>query len=184
MQAREIMRKAGIPIVPGSLTIIKNKEDALKTAIISLLENPEKMVSFKENGLNVARAFSKQIWEARWTELLNQMLNMVKSGQPLAYVKTKLVDIYIDASNLDYLYALLAQLLPKNILVYIRTKKINTQIIQQSYQRLQFLDWYDQIETNPDLVIADADSYQQLKHVDYVLKNNLIEDCSFISTRL
>ncbi len=32
MQARETMRKAGIPIVPGSLTAIKNKEEAIKTA--------------------------------------------------------------------------------------------------------------------------------------------------------
>jgi len=32
MEAREMMRKAGIPIIPGSLTAIKNKEDALKTA--------------------------------------------------------------------------------------------------------------------------------------------------------
>ena len=32
MQARETMRKAGIPIVPGSLTAIKTKEEALKVA--------------------------------------------------------------------------------------------------------------------------------------------------------
>jgi acetyl-CoA carboxylase biotin carboxylase subunit len=32
MQARETMRKIGIPIVPGSTTAIKNKEDGLKTA--------------------------------------------------------------------------------------------------------------------------------------------------------
>ena len=32
MQARETMRKAGIPIIPGSISAIKNKEDALKTA--------------------------------------------------------------------------------------------------------------------------------------------------------
>ena len=32
MQARDVMRKAGIPVVPGSVTAIKNKEDALKTA--------------------------------------------------------------------------------------------------------------------------------------------------------
>lgn len=32
MQARQIMKKAGLPIVPGSATVIKNKEEALKTA--------------------------------------------------------------------------------------------------------------------------------------------------------
>ena len=32
MQARETMRKIGIPIVPGSMAAIKNKEDALRTA--------------------------------------------------------------------------------------------------------------------------------------------------------
>ena len=32
MQARETMRKAGIPIVPGSQSAVKDKEDALKTA--------------------------------------------------------------------------------------------------------------------------------------------------------
>lgn len=32
MQARESMRKCGLPIVPGSITAIKSKEDALKTA--------------------------------------------------------------------------------------------------------------------------------------------------------
>ena len=32
MQARETMRKANIPIVPGSLTAVKNKDDALKIA--------------------------------------------------------------------------------------------------------------------------------------------------------
>ena len=32
MLARQTMRKAGLPIVPGSSNIIKNKEDALKTA--------------------------------------------------------------------------------------------------------------------------------------------------------
>lgn len=32
MQARETMRKAGIPIIPGSVSVIKTKEDGLKTA--------------------------------------------------------------------------------------------------------------------------------------------------------
>ncbi|MBU0548750.1 MAG: acetyl-CoA carboxylase biotin carboxylase subunit [Candidatus Omnitrophica bacterium] len=32
MAARQIARKAGLPLVPGSATIIKNKEEALKTA--------------------------------------------------------------------------------------------------------------------------------------------------------
>src|SRR3989338_629524 len=32
MQARETMRKAGIPIIPGSVSAIKTKEDGLKTA--------------------------------------------------------------------------------------------------------------------------------------------------------
>src|SRR3989338_5012299 len=32
MQARDTMRKANIPIVPGSLTAVKNKDDALKIA--------------------------------------------------------------------------------------------------------------------------------------------------------
>lgn len=32
MQARETMRKAGLPIIPGSFSTIKSKEDALKTA--------------------------------------------------------------------------------------------------------------------------------------------------------
>jgi len=32
MAARQMMRKAGLPLVPGSATIIKNKEEAIKTA--------------------------------------------------------------------------------------------------------------------------------------------------------
>lgn len=32
MAAKETMRKAGLPLIPGSLNIIKNKEEALKTA--------------------------------------------------------------------------------------------------------------------------------------------------------
>ncbi|MFH1339571.1 MAG: acetyl-CoA carboxylase biotin carboxylase subunit [Candidatus Omnitrophota bacterium] len=32
MAARQMMRKSGLPIVPGSTTIIKNKEEAIKTA--------------------------------------------------------------------------------------------------------------------------------------------------------
>ena len=32
MAARQMMRKAGLPLVPGSTTIIKNKEEAIKTA--------------------------------------------------------------------------------------------------------------------------------------------------------
>ncbi len=32
MAAREMMRKAGLPIVPGSVSVVKNKEEAIKTA--------------------------------------------------------------------------------------------------------------------------------------------------------
>ena len=32
LAAKDLMRKAGIPIIPGSMTAIRNKEDALKTA--------------------------------------------------------------------------------------------------------------------------------------------------------
>ena len=32
MAARQMMRKAGLPVVPGSIAIIKNKEEAIKTA--------------------------------------------------------------------------------------------------------------------------------------------------------
>jgi acetyl-CoA carboxylase biotin carboxylase subunit len=32
MAARQIMRKAGLPVVPGSIAVIKNKEEAIKTA--------------------------------------------------------------------------------------------------------------------------------------------------------
>ena len=32
MEARQMMQKAGLPIIPGSIAVIKNKEEALKTA--------------------------------------------------------------------------------------------------------------------------------------------------------
>ncbi|MBI2447320.1 MAG: acetyl-CoA carboxylase biotin carboxylase subunit [Candidatus Omnitrophica bacterium] len=32
MQAKEMMKKAGLPVIPGSLSIVKNKEEALNTA--------------------------------------------------------------------------------------------------------------------------------------------------------
>jgi len=32
MKAKEIMRRAGLPLIPGSISVVKNKEDAIKTA--------------------------------------------------------------------------------------------------------------------------------------------------------
>jgi len=32
MSARQMMRKAGLPVIPGSIAVIKNKEEAIKTA--------------------------------------------------------------------------------------------------------------------------------------------------------
>ncbi|MBI3007936.1 MAG: acetyl-CoA carboxylase biotin carboxylase subunit, partial [Candidatus Omnitrophica bacterium] len=32
MRAKEMMKKAGLPVIPGSLSIVKNKEEALNTA--------------------------------------------------------------------------------------------------------------------------------------------------------
>jgi glycosyltransferase involved in cell wall biosynthesis len=165
--------------------LIEPQAAALKAAIVSLLDDPDKLARLKQNGLEVAGAFSKRAWEQKWGKIIEDMLVENQPASPYEYSKTRLVDVYCDdPRNPAYINMLLAQLLQNNLLVYLRVKGNPSALIQSSYQRLQFLDWDEAIDAKPDLVIADASSARQLEQVDVILTGDLEQDVPSILSDL
>lgn len=132
--------------------LIEPNSESLKKAITDLIENKEKLKSFKKHAVEVANAFSKEVWSERWKKTVQKYLpeNNEKSS------KNRLTEIYI--SNISEYKELLGKLiitLLNNgdlIYIYVKDKGVNKKL---SFGRVQWLGWDDYNYAKADYVIAD-----------------------------
>lgn len=155
--------------------LINPTANDLKISLITLLNDHEKIISFKKNAANLAKAFSKNNWENKWTDIIKSKTDTNKIN---ANTSCKLIEIYlIDKNSLQNinLRNLIAKYLCENCLLYIRIKNANNQL-SKSYGRLQFLRWDEPTLSNTDYVIMDKKSSKILKKLpDFLLTPEYLE---------
>jgi len=143
----------GLMVNPNALEI--------KNAIEELLNNNEKLNSLKRNALNISKSFSKSQWEEQWKNIIEPMIDTKKIRKP---EKSQLV--LVNLWDIDSFYSpstqkILKDLLINNALLYVKIKKPHE---EESFGRIQFLDWDDEILNHVDLIVYDknfADFYDE-----------------------
>lgn len=148
--------------------LIDPDANSLKNALYDLLNNPDKIISFKERSFEVARAFSKKNWQMSWTNLINESITEKGEQLPL----NKLVEIYISQmSELNgELGKRVKEYLENGDLVYVRCNNISNDIVEQwSFDRLQYMNWNNERLDDPDYVIATRNCANEVsKFVNHI----------------
>lgn len=115
--------------------LIDPRPEELKQAIVDLLNNREQMNLFKQRNIQVAQAFSKELWRNRWMGLINSTMDkkLTKS------TKSQVIEIRLGEGPVDYaeLGEIIMTLLTNGDLVYVRTSEVPD--LQLCYARIQWL---------------------------------------------
>ncbi len=133
--------------------LIDPKAEELQKALEDLLENPSKLQKLQRNALEVSKEFSKTIWENKWIDVINSTID---SGTIINSKPWNLVEVYLrDADSLKdpEVVKHIRDFLFENALVYVKVKSTDRQL-SESYGRLQFLDWNEEVHSKPDYVVA------------------------------
>jgi glycosyltransferase involved in cell wall biosynthesis/SAM-dependent methyltransferase len=163
--------------------LIEPHEQALKDAIFSLVNDPARLARMKIQALEVSKSFSKRNWERNWTEILSQMLRSDKPAVP-APNSSPLIELYLNSLEpRDYILPLLTRLLQNGYLLYIRLPKDHEALIPNSFHRLQFLSWDEEIFTQPDLVVIAQNAAQFTTASGYILTGDLDQDIRVILSK-
>lgn len=134
--------------------LIEPKSDALKKAIIELIDSPELLMNFKQRAREVAGAFSKDIWIKKWTDVISAKIDLDMEQQ---HTSSRLVEIFLSSDYaLNSISDLVIEMLEQGDLVYIRKNKLDYK--QQSFGRLQFMPWEYESLSKADFVISDKQS--------------------------
>jgi hypothetical protein len=162
--------------------LIEPQAEALKLAIVDLVENPEKMRRLQANGLQAVRAFSKERWEQSWIDVLQQENASVAKCERAdpAESRTRLIDFYASNPGDENFRPLLKKLLQHGFLLHVRVREKDQRLVESSFQRLQFVPWDEALETVPDLVVASADAASLSAHVDLRLSGDPGRDVTSI----
>lgn len=158
--------------------LIEPDGKALLSALESLLNNPDRLMDFKKKSIEVARAFSKEAWENKWTNIIKDTIGKTEACK---ITNGHLVEIYISSLSdwpIDHLGVLITELLIKDCLVYIRVKNTNG-FKTISYGRSQWVPWDEEDITKPDLVISDEkvlECVKETKTISFVLTKSWLEN--------
>lgn len=116
--------------------LIDPNPQALKQAIINVLENHEQFILFKKRNLEVAQAFSKTLWQNRWLSIIKNKIANTSSDQIL---KSRVIEVELGDHPVDYakLGELVIPLLSEGCLIYIRAKEVPDPKL--SFSRIQWL---------------------------------------------
>ena len=116
--------------------LIDPRPEELKQAIINLLDNPEQLNLFKKRNLEVALAFSKDLWRKRWLPLLKNKINEIPAN---IIANSRTVEIKLLSNPVDYskLGELIITLLANGDLVYVRSSEVPEP--ELSFARIQWL---------------------------------------------
>lgn len=156
--------------------LIEPQEQALKEAVLRLVNNPDQLSQLKTKAVEVARAFGKHNWELKWKEILSQLLpteaSPTKDSRP-----TRLVEIFLNSLEpQNHILPVLSILLQNGFLIYVHIPKDQEALIPESFHRLQFLAWDEEIYSKPELVIAGSSVTEIPRPADYTLTNNPDQD--------
>lgn len=116
--------------------LIDPKPQALKQAILDLLENQEQLLLFKKRNGEVAQAFSKTLWQNRWLSMIKNKIDPT----PLdGMQRRRAIEIKLEDDPVDYvkLGELVIPFLSEGCLVYIRDNKVPDRGL--SFSRIQWL---------------------------------------------
>lgn len=136
--------------------LIEPNRKALKEAIIELLSDANKFSFLQRNAVEVAKTFSKYHWEREWRKLIHDK----SSTKTTSIIKrSRLIEIYLSALPVNdvSLSFFIIHLLVQGDLVYIRLKNAEP-VRHLSSERIQWLDWDEITEAEPDEIYADEQS--------------------------
>lgn len=116
--------------------LIDPRPEELKQAIMNLLDNPEQLNLFKRRNLEVALAFSQDLWRKRWLLLLKNKINEIPANK---ITNSRTVEIKLLSNPVDYgkLGELIITLLANGDLVYVRSSEVPEP--ELSFARIQWL---------------------------------------------
>lgn len=127
--------------------------EALKDAIMDLLDNPFKLNTLKENALKVSKVFTKSKWEERWARLIKSKIDVKKDSSS---VPSKLVEIHLQSKRLlqeHFIKKLISDFICLNYFVYIIITN-QEESLPESYGRLQFLYSDEEVLAHADYVFS------------------------------
>ncbi|SHM75969.1 Glycosyltransferase involved in cell wall bisynthesis [Anaerosporobacter mobilis DSM 15930] len=140
--------------------LIEPDGNSLLNALEELLSNPEKMKKIRANAIETAKAFSKNKWITRWKEVIQ---NATKDSDCASYQEEIrcIIELKDKKVNDFDVIKLIQDYLVKGYYVYIKLKK--NKLRYDSYNRLQFIDWDENIYFEPDIYVVERN--HELIHI-------------------
>ncbi len=121
--------------------LISPTKEALKEAIIEMVEDKEKLIAYKKNSFELSKVFNKKNWEEKW---LKEIKNITSNSNP----ETKVVLIKGDYKKI---FEKIYNMLLEGKLIYILDK--NGSKVKNSYGRLQWISGIEELEEDIDEII-------------------------------
>ena len=117
---------------------MKSSSDSLKETLVNVLDNFHNQSDIRKNGVEVAKAFNKNLWKEKWKKEINSFNLKYKSKN------NELVEFYVnslDDLNDKDLKLIKKELLANN-LVYIRVPVLDENV---SYGLLQIVSFSEEV---------------------------------------
>lgn len=166
--------------------LIDPNKQALKSAISELINDPVKLKTFKNRGIEVANSFSKVYWKEKWRSVIQDKINIQEVDNTLNTMP--LIEIALERKselNDTGVKQLIHYLLINNCLLHLRVKneKANRDF---SFGRLQWVNWNDEKYTTPDLVLSSLsdEQNQDVIKLDKDFYGNIEKNIEFLLNQL
>lgn len=129
--------------------LVEPNGESIKEALYDLLDHPEKMQMLKKNAVETAQAFSKEKWKKEWKKIISAF---VSEGNNHLETGRCLIRLQSDAElNKPCTLQLIREYLEAGWCVYVACKK--NPMRYDSYKRLQFIDWDEDLYFTPEKTI-------------------------------
>ncbi len=146
--------------------LIEPKSQALKQAIEYLLDNPDQLHSIKTNAIQVSKVFSKSQWSKKWASIFEKFID--KTNLEKVNNEKKTIHVYVeDYKDLVRFVDLIRNYLLNDCNVMIFMKKIISNREKNSFGRLQFLPFEEDIFDPGDYLIASSKLYNCMQNYKY-----------------
>ncbi|WP_088833027.1 glycosyltransferase [Paenibacillus tyrfis] len=134
--------------------LIEPNAHALRQAIGSLLDDPAKLVSFKQKATEVAEVFTKKRWNRQWTDIIASHWRS-RADLSASPGRSRLIEIWLTKFPAERSAGqVIVSYLAGGDLVYVRVKD-GKAYRSYSFGRLQWLDWEDPQHDEPDELIVE-----------------------------
>ena len=134
--------------------LIEPNYKALKSAISTLLENPDKMEKLKKNARESALSFNKQKWIVQWATIIKDLFDEDKCTSPPKDYKRCRINLQSESIDLDNLTQTVKSLLYDNYYVYISFTDLEENPYKcLSKNRIQLIDTCEDLYFEPEKTI-------------------------------